>query len=299
MILNLNFNHLYYFYIVGKANGLSEAARMLRISQPSLSAQMKVLEAKLGIALFRKVGRRLQLTPDGHRVFTSCEKMFSIAENLERGIDAEVHSHQIQIHVGVSGDIDRSFAVDVISRSFAKEKRVKVRFLSGSEEWLQRELQLGNFDFVLATQPLFAEQVRVLAEKELPIVAGIAKKLLGSGPKPKNLKDLPNRWVAPAPNQKLRKEMEGFLEKKRITPKVVFESDVMGALVRAITDGIGWGLFPKAYMRHEFPARSIVILGPKEGFWKHKIYLLGTCNSPHLSAYEKAFTSALDAEINA
>ena len=50
-----NFNHLYYFYVTAKSGGVNAAAQHLRISQPSLSSQLKVLERSLDLRLFEKV----------------------------------------------------------------------------------------------------------------------------------------------------------------------------------------------------------------------------------------------------
>lgn len=298
MLLNLNFNHLYYFYVVGRAQGLTEAAKLLRISQPSLSSQMKILESRLGIPLFQRAGRRSILSPEGQRLFRLCEKMFAIAENIEREADHERQGHQHLIRLGVSSDIERPFAVDIVSRAFLKEKRVRVRLISGSESVLHQQLQRGDLDFVLSTTPVFNPSVRTLSECDLSVVAGISKKTLRPGIKPKSLKDLPDRWVAPGQGQKLRREIDSYFESKRMGPHVVFESDVMGALIRAISDGLGWGLFPKVYLKHESQARQIMLLGPPKGFWSHKIYFLASQPANIPGEYERAFVDALRVECN-
>lgn len=74
-----NYNHLYYFYMTAKSGGVTFAAKALRIAQPSLSAQLKVLENTLNRKLFHKVGRRMELTPDGEQAFGFCRKMFESA----------------------------------------------------------------------------------------------------------------------------------------------------------------------------------------------------------------------------
>jgi LysR family transcriptional activator of nhaA len=56
-----NFNHLHYFYVTAKFGGVTAAAKHLRISQPSLSSQMKTLERSLDVRLFQRVGRNNQL----------------------------------------------------------------------------------------------------------------------------------------------------------------------------------------------------------------------------------------------
>jgi DNA-binding transcriptional LysR family regulator len=54
----LNFHHLRYFWTVARKGGVRKAAEELGVSQPSISAQLKVLEEALGEKLFRRSGPR-------------------------------------------------------------------------------------------------------------------------------------------------------------------------------------------------------------------------------------------------
>jgi DNA-binding transcriptional LysR family regulator len=60
----MNLTQLRAFHRVAQAGSYSLAARSHRISQPTLSAQVKELEATYGVALFDRRGRGVQLTPD-------------------------------------------------------------------------------------------------------------------------------------------------------------------------------------------------------------------------------------------
>src|SRR6476659_10150888 len=62
---NLNYHHLRYFWHVVREGGLVQAGKVLRLSHPTLSAQVHALEDQLGEALFVKSGRRLVLTEAG------------------------------------------------------------------------------------------------------------------------------------------------------------------------------------------------------------------------------------------
>ncbi|MCA9642362.1 MAG: LysR family transcriptional regulator, partial [Myxococcales bacterium] len=57
----LNYHHLLYFWMVAKEGGLVPAGKVLRLSHPTLSAQVHALEDQLGEKLFTKVGRKLEL----------------------------------------------------------------------------------------------------------------------------------------------------------------------------------------------------------------------------------------------
>jgi LysR family transcriptional activator of nhaA len=77
-----NYNHLYYFYVTAKAGGVTSASSHLRISQPSLSSQLKVLEQSLDLKLFQKAGRTIELTTSGTEVFGFCRQMFEFSEKM-------------------------------------------------------------------------------------------------------------------------------------------------------------------------------------------------------------------------
>ncbi|MFN3854730.1 MAG: LysR family transcriptional regulator [Phreatobacter sp.] len=60
-----DWNHLRAFHATAMAGSLSAAARLLKLTQPTLSRQVAALEAELGVALFDRVGRKLALTAIG------------------------------------------------------------------------------------------------------------------------------------------------------------------------------------------------------------------------------------------
>ena len=61
----INICHLRYFLAVAEAGTFCGAARLLGLSQPAISQQMRLLEGYVGISLFRRCGKRTLLTPAG------------------------------------------------------------------------------------------------------------------------------------------------------------------------------------------------------------------------------------------
>src|SRR5947209_2009025 len=57
----LNYHHLLYFWVVAREGSVTRAAAELRLGQPTVSAQIRTLEATLGEKLFIRVGRNLAL----------------------------------------------------------------------------------------------------------------------------------------------------------------------------------------------------------------------------------------------
>ena len=65
----LNYHHLLYFWTVARIGSVSRASEELRLTQATVSAQVKSLEIAMGEKLFRRSGRKLILTDTGKVVF--------------------------------------------------------------------------------------------------------------------------------------------------------------------------------------------------------------------------------------
>lgn len=87
----MNLTLLRAFHRVAQAGGFTAAARASAVSQPTLSAQVRVLEAEYGVSLFNRRGRHIELTPLGQRLFSVSVRLFA-AEDEARSLlgDAKV-----------------------------------------------------------------------------------------------------------------------------------------------------------------------------------------------------------------
>ena len=82
-----NYNHLFYFYITAKLEGVTAAAKYLNTSQSSLSIQINTLEETLGKDLFHKAGRRMELTDTGRELYQYCRRAFDIFNEMFDQLD--------------------------------------------------------------------------------------------------------------------------------------------------------------------------------------------------------------------
>ena len=78
----MNLRHLHAFAAIVDAGGLAKAATRLHLSQPALSRQIQTLEADLGVALFDRIGRRVQLTSQGEDLLLRSRRLLVEAESL-------------------------------------------------------------------------------------------------------------------------------------------------------------------------------------------------------------------------
>jgi LysR family cyn operon transcriptional activator len=78
----MELRHLRYFVNVAEQGSVSRAARHVHVSQPALSRQIRDLEAELGVRLFDRVGRRIELTAHGEDLLRASRDVLAQAESL-------------------------------------------------------------------------------------------------------------------------------------------------------------------------------------------------------------------------
>ena len=280
-----NFNHLYYFYITAKSGGVTAAANHLKISQPSLSSQLKVLEGTLDMKLFQKVGRQNQLTEAGSVIYGFCRRMFELSEEMSESILEQVPSATRRIHIGVSDEIDRSFVVEVVSLFLKKHglaQRPKVTMVSGAHEQLVERLRFRELDAIVTQLSMTDPELTNLRRVEVSVALTCSSKWKTRS-RTANLKAASAikeiiggenaQWVMPSSKFKLRSEIDRFFEINELKGRIVFESDVMASLVRSVVDEIGMAFLPLLYVAREIKEKSIRVLGPKRGYWKYLVWL--------------------------
>lgn len=280
-----NYNHLYYFYVTAKAGGVTSASSHLRISQPSLSSQLKVLEQSLDLKLFQKAGRTIELTSSGHEVFGFCRQMFEFSEKMNELISKRVPSSTRKICIGVSEHVDRSFVAEVVSSFLKKydvDKRPKVTVISATQHQLNEKLKFKEFDAVVTDMGMIDPNFHDLEKAEVPVVLTCSSKFKAPNDSDSSglLGEIAGsheaQWIVPSTKIRFRGEIDKFFEANNIKKKIAFESDVIGSLVHAVTDEIGMAFFPILYVNQFLKDKSLQRIGPKEGYWKYEVSL--TCH---------------------
>ncbi|TIP82377.1 MAG: LysR family transcriptional regulator, partial [Mesorhizobium sp.] len=95
------FRQLQYFVAVANQSAFGAAAQELAVSQPSLSKQLATMEAELGIALFERTSRRVQLTPLGEILLPRARAILRDLEefrSLARNADGKLN---LRLNIGV------------------------------------------------------------------------------------------------------------------------------------------------------------------------------------------------------
>ena len=112
----MELRHLRYFVSVAEHGSVSRAARHIHVSQPALSRQIHDLEAELGIRLFDRVGRRIELTAEGEDLVRHSRDVLAQAESVRERARALAGGFVGVLRVGATAQSTQSILAGFLSR---------------------------------------------------------------------------------------------------------------------------------------------------------------------------------------
>ena len=115
----LNYHHLLYFWTVAREGGISRAAERLRLSQPTISAQIRLLEESLGQRLLQRQGRTLVMTDVGRVVCRYADEIFGIGRELLETIEGRPTGRPWRFAVGISDSLPKLTAHRLLEPALA------------------------------------------------------------------------------------------------------------------------------------------------------------------------------------
>lgn len=241
----LNYHHLLYFWTVAKYGTVTAAAKHLRLSQPTISEQIRALEDAVGEPLFDRVGRRLELTEAGQLAFRYADEIFGLGRELMDTLKGRPAGQPTRLNVGVSDLMPKLVLHRLLEPALRMPEPVRIVCREDKTERLLADLSIQGLDLVLAEAPI-AGHARVRAYNHLLGECGVsfygAPALVRSieRPFPRCLDGAP--VILPTENTLLRRSIDHWLEEHDIHPRIVAE--VEDSAILKIFGQQGEGFFP-------------------------------------------------------
>jgi LysR family transcriptional activator of nhaA len=151
----MNFKHLHYFWATAKAGGIMRAGEQLHITPQTLSGQIKLLEERLGCSLFRKSGRRLELTEEGRVALGYADQIFALGAEMEAAIGHASRGQQVlDCRVGIADSVPKSIAYRLLEPALDVPQQVRLICHEGKFEELLAKLAVQRLDLVIADEAM-------------------------------------------------------------------------------------------------------------------------------------------------
>lgn len=256
--LELNFQHLRYFWAVAREGNLTRAAAQFHVSQSAVSVQLKKLEEMLGHELFERRGRRLELTHAGHVTFDYAEGIFGLGAELLGMLDDQSEARRQTLRVGVLATLSRNFQIGFLGELIGR-KDVHLVVRSGGLADLVERLESHQLDVVLtnSSPARAADSTWVPHLIDQQPVSLIGHQRIG---RKRSLSRLlaEEALVLPSAESGIRAGFDALTERLGVQPRIVAEIDDMAMLRLVTREHEGLAVIPPIVVREELEEASLV-----------------------------------------
>jgi len=142
----MDIRHLEYFTEVAKQLNFTKAASALHISQPSLSKTVKSMEDELGVPLFYRSFRQLELTDAGKALLANANHVLHAYQNLTNELDDVMNLKKGQIRIGIPPIIGAAFCSSLISRYIDLLPSINVSLTEVGTKTIKNGIHNGTLD---------------------------------------------------------------------------------------------------------------------------------------------------------
>jgi DNA-binding transcriptional LysR family regulator len=211
--------------------------------------------------------------------------MYELGEELQNEMKQLTQPRAGRIQLGVADDVERPLAVRLVRhllRGGPTARRRMVTLCTGSHENLLTQLREQSLDAVLSDQPMYSAGLETLGTTEMPVSLVVPKAVKPRGLDAfeassekiaKQLRASGVGLIMPSARLRFRGEIDRFLSSSRLSLPVVFESDNLASVVRAVLEGVGAAFLPLPYVEDSVQREQVVPLGPPHGLWRHPLHL--------------------------
>lgn len=269
------------FYTVARSGSLTKAADELFISQPAVSQSIRLLETQLGITLFNRGHKGMELSAQGGElIIDDVEKAIRLLCSVEDKVSALRHSAQGTLRIGASETIFQYCLADQIVEYHKLYPEVKFELTSDVSPKIIEYLKADRCDVGFLNLPLEVDEGVVVGETVM-----LLNDIFVAG---EPYKDLKGKKISVWELQKYplllmeehtvsRTSFNHYCENLGLNLQPTIEIDSWGFMKQLVVDGMGIGCIPREYARNKIisgqlfeldvepllPTRSVGIALPK------------------------------------
>lgn len=290
----MNLNQLYYFQKVAKLQHYHQAARELNISQPSLSRSISNLEEELGLQLFKKNGRNIELTKYGKVFLEHVNRILEevkIAEDKMRSFAASSGGH---IDIGYVFPLAKSYIPHLVRSFLNREQNQKITFSLNQEitKDLIRALKTEKYDVIFGSKVPEESEIEFIpvVNQEMVIIVPPGHPLKYK--KPLLLEDLTEYPIIGYDRTSgLGQYTNAIYRQNHMKPSIAFETSDENAIASLVAENFGIGFVAHVESLKEYNVNILHLDNVKP---YHTVYMAYLKNHPTIPAVRKFIDFVLE-----
>ena len=260
----LNYKHLRYFWMVAKTGSVAKAAEQLYLTPQSISGQLTEFANVLGVELFKRVGRNLEVTDAGRQIMSYADEIFSIGDELLEAIHNQQSHKTVPLRVGIADSVSKLVAYKLLEPALQLSTPIRLICNEGRLISLLSDLSVHRLDMIIADRPIPTHlNVRgfnhLLGESALAIFGTetLLKQLKGKFPH--TLNNAP--FLLPGEDAAIRPKLEHWFDKHNLYPTIAGEFDDSALMKSFGQAGVGLFAAPATIAKRICEQYSVKVMG--------------------------------------
>ena len=263
----MNIRKLEIFYKTAKCLNMSQVAKDMYISQPSISQCISEIESEIGTKLFDRIGKKLYLTHEGKIFYEYTRRILNI---YEEGINVvrSSKSNKGNLVIGASTTIGTYIMPYIIHKFNKKEKDIEISMIIDNKHNIEELILNNKVDIAFIEGTVDSKEIilKDIWTDELVFISSINHEW--NGKKYLDIEDLKNnKFIIREDGSGTRQRFEGFLENNDIKFNSYIELSNLEAILNYVKLNIGVSCVPYMSVLSEENSKSINVYRIKD----HKI----------------------------
>ncbi|WP_248929761.1 cidABC operon transcriptional activator CidR [Paenibacillus hamazuiensis] len=153
----MDIRHLQYVLEVARCKSFTQAANALHISQPTISKMIRNLEDELGIEVFIREGRQVELTDSGQVIVAHAKHILQSFESLSAELNDLTHLKKGRIRIGLPPMVGARFFPNVINQFRKQYPGIELDMVEDGAKKIEAAVEAGHLDVGVVLLPIHNE----------------------------------------------------------------------------------------------------------------------------------------------
>src|SRR5581483_1897654 len=224
----------------------TRASQQLYVAQSAISRKIKMLEEELGEPIFKRVNKRIYVTPAGETLLRYARRIFLDMRNAKLEISEIAHLERGQLRVG-AGMLACTYIVPPVLEKFkARHPRIDLEVITAPTDTLLSKLNDNQIELGVLTLPIKHADLQVvpLITEEMVVVTSPKHPVLSQKSKmdAEELQDYP--LILFPKGARTRNVLEEFFHEVDITPRIVMEAENVALIKPLVKIDLGISIIP-------------------------------------------------------
>jgi LysR family hydrogen peroxide-inducible transcriptional activator len=248
----MEIHQLRYFVAVADEGNFSRAAAKVRVAQPSLSQQIRKLEAEIGQPLFDRLPRSVVLTEAGRSFIEYARQILASIGDARRCVDELKETVTGKLAVGAIPTIAPYVLPELVVKFQKDYPEVALELVEDVTDGITRRIDAGELDVALASTCKPSPTLRRQSLGNEPLLALIPE---GDPLATKTLVELEDlkskRFLLLHEMHCLSQQVHHLLETRRLRPEIALAGSQLTTIARMVAAGIGVSIVPQMMVKHQ------------------------------------------------